>query len=176
MRKAWFYHERGPHMGHKFGRGMGREEMMGGWRAGARARRGDIKFLILEVLADGPRHGYDIIMELEAKSNGRYRPSPGSVYPTLTLLEEGAYISGDTAEGKRVFTITERGRELLAKKPAGAAAEDETDGIDLRGSAMKLGAAVLQVARANDATAQQKVRDILDGARREIYKILAESE
>jgi DNA-binding PadR family transcriptional regulator len=161
-------------MGHKFGRGMGREGM-GGWRGGGRARRGDIKYLILEVLAEGPRHGYDIITELENKSNGRYRPSPGSVYPTLTLLEEGGFITGATAEGKRVFSITDAGRELLTKKPADAASETD-DGIDLRGSAMKLGAAVMQAARASDASSQQKVREILDAARREIYTILAESE
>jgi DNA-binding PadR family transcriptional regulator len=176
MRKAWFCIERGPHMGRKFGRGMGREGMMGGWRDGGRARRGDIKFLILEVLAEGPRHGYDIITELDDKSNGRYRPSPGSVYPTLTMLEEGGYITGDTAEGKRIFTITESGRELLAKKPAAAPFESDDEGVDLRGAAMKLGAAVMQVGRASDAATQQKVRDILDAARREIYKILAESE
>jgi DNA-binding PadR family transcriptional regulator len=150
--------------------------MMGGWRGGGRARRGDIKFLILDVLATGPRHGYDIITELENKSNGRYRPSPGSVYPTLTLLEEGGFIIGDAAGGKRVFTITDAGRELLTKKPADAASEDEDDGIDLRSSAMKLGAAVMQIARSNDTASQQKVRDILDAARREIYKVLAESE
>lgn len=174
MRKAWFYHERGPHMGQKFGRRGA--AFFEAWQGRARARRGDIKFLILEVLAEGPRHGYDIITELENRSNGRYRPSPGSVYPTLTLLEEGGYIAGQTAEGKRVFSITDAGRELLAKKPADAAGEDEDDGVDLRGAAMKLGAAVMQVGRASDAAAQQKVCDILDGARREIYKILAESD
>jgi DNA-binding PadR family transcriptional regulator len=162
-------------MGHKFGRGMGREAMMGAWRGGGRARRGDMKFLILEVLAEGPRHGYDIITELESRSNGRYRPSPGSVYPTLTLLEEGGYLTGETADGKRVFSITAAGRELLTKKPADAGIDDD-DGIDLRGSALKLGAAVMQAARASDAGSQQKVRDILDAARREIYKILAESD
>ncbi len=96
---------------------MGREMMMGAmgaWGGGNRARRGDIKFWILAVLAEGPRHGYDIITALEEKSNGRYRPSPGSVYPTLTLLEEGGYITGDANEGKRIFTITDAGRELLA--------------------------------------------------------------
>jgi len=165
-------------MGHKFGgRGMGREGMMGGgWRGAGRARRGDIKFLILDVLAEAPRHGYDIIAALEEKSNGRYRPSPGSVYPTLTMLEEGGYITGDTAEGKRIFTITDRGRELLTKKPADAGLGDEDEGVDLRGSAMKLGAAVMQASRAVDAASQLKVREILDTARREIYKILAESE
>jgi DNA-binding PadR family transcriptional regulator len=181
MRKAWFFHERGPRMGYQnFGaQGRGREAFREafahGWRGGGRARRGDIKFLILEVLTEGPRHGYDIIMELEKKSNGRYRPSPGSVYPTLTLLEEGGYVTGDTAEGKRIFTITDRGRELLTKKPADASAEAD-DGIDLRGSAIKLSAAVIQAARASDADSQAKVRDVLDTARREIYKILAESE
>lgn len=177
MRKAWFHHELHARMGPKFGRGgFGREDMMGGWRGGGRARRGDIKFLILEVLADAPRHGYDIIMALEEKSQGRYRPSPGSVYPTLTLLEEGGYITGDASDGKRVFTITERGRELLAKKPADAGVDPEDEVVDLRGSAMKLGAAVMQIGRSNDTAAQQKAREILDSARREIYKLLAESE
>lgn len=178
MRKAWFFHEMGPRMGRKFGPGgAGHEEFFRAWRGGPRARRGDIKFLILEVLATGPRHGYEIITELENKSNGRYRPSPGSVYPTLTLLEEGGFITGEMASGKRVFTITNAGRELLASKPAGAASDDaEDDGVDLRGAALKLGAAVMQAARASDAASQQKVRDILDRTRREIYKILAESE
>ncbi len=174
MRKAWFGHERGPEMGHRFGRGRMGREMWGNF--GGRARRGDIKFLILDVLAQEPRHGYDIITALEEKSNGRYRPSPGSVYPTLTLLEEGGFITGETAEGKRVFTITAAGRELLAKKPADAGTVDEEDGVDLRGAAFKLGAAVMQVARASDEATQERVRAILDGARREIYKLLAESE
>jgi len=181
MRKAWFYHERGPRMGFKFGPGgpggFGGEAFVRGWRSGARARRGDIKYLILDVLAEGPRHGYDIITELEKRSNGRYRPSPGSVYPTLTLLEEGGFITGEQSEGKRVFSITAAGRELLAKKPADdASADNDDDGIDLRAAAFKLGAAVMQAARASDAASQQKVHDILDRARREIYKILADSE
>lgn len=176
MRSAWFYHVRQHHIRHKFGHGMAREGMFGGgWRGGGRARRGGIKYLILAVLAEGPRHGYDIITALEEKSNGRYRPSPGSMYPTLTLLEEGGYITGDNAEGKRIFTITDAGRELLTKRPADAPFADDGEGVDLRGSAMKLGAAVMQAARASDADSQAKVRDILDGARREIYKILSES-
>lgn len=175
MRKAWFNHEHHGRMGHKFGRGMGREGMMGGWRGAGRARRGDIKFLILDVLAEAPRHGYDIITALEEKSNGRYRPSAGSVYPTLTMLEEGGSITGETSDGKRVFTITDRGRELLAQKPADAPESDDED-VDLRGSMMKVGAAVMQAARASDGASQLKVRDILDTARRDIYTILAESE
>jgi DNA-binding PadR family transcriptional regulator len=151
-------------------------EMMGNW-TGGRARRGDMKFLILEVLAAGPRHGYDVITALEEKSDGRYRPSPGSVYPTLTLLEEGGFITGEASDGKRVYTITESGRALLSSKPADMGApEGDAEGVDLRGAAMKLAAAVMQVAKTSDDGAQEKVRTILDAARRDIYKILAESE
>jgi len=162
-------------MGYRFGgRGrFGRE--IWGPGAGGRARRGDIKFLILAVLAEGPRHGYDIIAELEEKSNGRYRPSPGSVYPTLTMLEEGGFITGEQAEGKRVFTITDAGRALLQSKPA-AAMDEEDEGVDLRGAAMKLGAAVMQAARAGDTATHERIRTILDTARKEIYSILAESD
>ncbi len=162
-------------MGQRFGgRGrFGRE--MWGPGGGGRARRGDMKFLILAVLAEGPRHGYDVITALEEQSNGRYRPSPGSVYPTLTMLEEGGFISGEATEGKRTFTITDSGRALLASKPAGVTGEED-DGVDLRGAAMKLGAAVMQAARASDGPTQERVRTILDTARREIYKLLAESE
>jgi DNA-binding PadR family transcriptional regulator len=157
-----------------FGRRMGRE-FWGGVQSG-RARRGDIKYLILQTLAAGPRHGYDVIGELEKQSGGKYRPSPGSVYPTLQLLEEGGFVTGEALEGKRVFTITDAGRALLATKPAQADAPEDEDEIDLRRAAVKLGAAVMQVARASDPPAQAKVREILDRARREIYTILAESE
>ena len=121
MRKAWFNHEHHGRMGHKFGRGMGREGMMGGWRGAGRARRGDIKFLILDVLADAPRHGYDIITALEEKSNGRYRPSPGSVYPTLTMLEEGGSIIGETSDGKTRLH-DHRSRSRIARPKAGRCA------------------------------------------------------
>jgi DNA-binding PadR family transcriptional regulator len=163
--------------GHGRGRGFGRGFGGGGfgrWGA-ARRGRGDIKFLILEVLADGPRHGYDIIAALEEKSGGRYRPSAGSVYPTLQLLEEGGYITGEAVDAKRVFTITERGRQLLAQRPADAADSADDEGVDLRSAAMTLGAAVMQAARVADEPGRVKVHAILERARREIYAILAES-
>jgi DNA-binding PadR family transcriptional regulator len=168
-------HEHRHGMAHRFGgRGRFGPQMWG--PGGGRARRGDIKFLILAVLAEGPRHGYDIIAALEEKSEGRYRPSAGSVYPTLTLLEEGGFITGVQADGKRVFTITDAGRDMLQNKPAGATFDDEGQGVDLRGAAMKLGAAVMQVARTGDDATKERVRTILDSARKEIYVILAESD
>ena len=170
---------RGHGHGHGRWKGRGFGPGFGGWGqwSGGRRGRGDIKFLILDVLATGPRHGYDIITALEEKSGGRYRPSAGSVYPTLQLLEEGGYITGEAAGGKRVFTITDAGRELLATRGADAGdfAEEEV-GVDLRGAALALGAAVMQAARVADEPSRTKVHGILERARKEIYAILAETE
>jgi DNA-binding PadR family transcriptional regulator len=161
---------RGRH--HRHGR-----EFWGRWGGGARRGRGDIKYLILEVLAEGPRHGYDIITALEERSGGRYRPSAGSVYPTLQLLEEGGFITGEAAGGKRVFTITDAGRQMLAERATeGRTPDDDEDDVDLRGAAFALGAAVMQAARVADEPAQAKVREILERARRDVYAILAEHE
>jgi DNA-binding PadR family transcriptional regulator len=91
------------------------------------------------------------------------------------MLEEGGFIRGEQADGKRVFTITDAGRAMLENKPAGAAGDDEP-GVDLRGAAMKLGAAVMQAARAGDDATHERIRTILDTARKEIYAILAESD
>src|SRR3954453_19084565 len=82
-----------------------------------RMRRGDIKFHLLEILREGPRHGYEIIGELEKRSGG-YRPSPGSVYPTLQMLEEGGFLTTEQIEGKKVYTITEAGLKLLEERGA----------------------------------------------------------
>src|SRR5688572_27921402 len=82
-----------------------------------RRRRGDIKFHLLEILKEGPRHGYEIISELEKRSGG-YRPSPGSVYPTLQMLEEAGFLTGEQVEGKKIYTITEEGLKLLEQRGA----------------------------------------------------------
>jgi DNA-binding PadR family transcriptional regulator len=91
----------------------------GGRRHGRRGRmfeQGDLKFVILQMLDEKPRHGYEIIKDLEERSGGRYAPSPGTVYPTLTLLEEMGYATGVTeAGGKKVYAITDEGRKYLAE-------------------------------------------------------------
>src|SRR6266540_3292714 len=78
-----------------------------------RQRRGDIKYVLLELLAEQPRHGYELIKELEQRYAGFYWPSPGSVYPTLQLLEDEGHLTSETIDGKRVYTITDSGRQLL---------------------------------------------------------------
>ncbi|MBI1810207.1 MAG: PadR family transcriptional regulator [Gemmatimonadetes bacterium] len=94
-----------------FGGGRGRG---GPWRAGRMFEQGDLKFVILQLLAEKPRHGYDVIKALEERSGGRYAPSPGTVYPTLTLLEEMGFAVATAEEGgKRVYAITDEGRAYL---------------------------------------------------------------
>lgn len=85
-------------------------------RGGRRFGRGDLKYVILDLLQDGPRHGYDIIRALEERFHGFYTPSPGSVYPTLQLLEDQGYVTSSEQDGKRVYTITDEGRAFLKER------------------------------------------------------------
>src|SRR3954470_18688844 len=100
------HQHRGGGRGRRGGRGGGRE---GHW-GGPRMRRGDIRTAILAVLTEGPGHGYDVMQNLEDKTGGAWRPSPGSVYPTLQLLEDEGLVRSTERDGKRVFEITDAGR------------------------------------------------------------------
>lgn len=82
-------------------------------RAGKMLADGDLKLITLALLADTPRHGYDIIKALEERSSGVYSPSPGVVYPTLTFLEEAGYATSIAQGAKKVFSITEDGQKYL---------------------------------------------------------------
>jgi DNA-binding PadR family transcriptional regulator len=95
---------------------MGGGRHRGGRRGGRMFDQGDLKLVILQLLEEKPRHGYDIIKALEEKSGGAYSPSPGTVYPTLSLLEEMDYAKATLEEsGKKVYAITAEGRKYLAE-------------------------------------------------------------
>ena len=140
-----------------------------------RMRRGDIKFLLLEILREGPRHGYEIINSLGSRFRG-YRPSPGSVYPTLQMLEEGGFVTGKEIDGKKVYTITEAGLKLLEERGERRYEHPPhmSEILEVGESLAKLGAAVLG-ARAADEATRKRVIEILDKARKDIYSVLAES-
>jgi len=157
------------HFGRRFGRAMA--------RAG---NRGNLRFEILSVLKDQPRHGYDIMLEIEQRRGG-FRPSPGSIYPALQMLEDSGYIKGREADGKRVFEITETGLASLAvytEKGGFDRDADEDAARELfgRGALALRGliGAARQVARLGNARALERTADVIDRARREIYTILAE--
>jgi DNA-binding PadR family transcriptional regulator len=76
--------------------------------------RGDLKFVILRLISKRPMHGYEVMKALEEESKGYYRPSPGSVYPTLQMLEDEGYVTVEKREGKKIYTITDVGAAYLA--------------------------------------------------------------
>jgi DNA-binding PadR family transcriptional regulator len=89
----------------------------GGWfRGGHRMGRGDMSPIVLYVLLEKPMHGYEIIRKLEEQCHGFWRPSPGSIYPTLTLLEEQDLVTSHEEDGKKVYTLTEEGRRAARSK------------------------------------------------------------
>jgi DNA-binding PadR family transcriptional regulator len=79
-------------------------------------QKGDLKYIILDLIKDKPRHGYEVIRELEEQSHGLYKPSPGVVYPTLQMLEDMEYVSVAERDGKKIYTITEQGEQFLAEQ------------------------------------------------------------
>lgn len=157
--------------GHEKHHGFGRRFGHGGPR-----RRGDTKFELLNILAEGPRHGYDLMLEIERRSG--MKPSPGSVYPTLQALEEGGFLKGREDDGKRIYEITESGRALLSERPEQV--EGENDEAPPFARAMIAGRSVLsasrEVLRSGDMELVTKVADILERTKREIYTLLASSE
>src|SRR5215208_2384573 len=84
------------------------------WR-GPKARRGDVRAAILAVLAEQPMNGYQIIQEIASRSGGAWKPSPGSIYPTLQQLEDEGLVTADAQTGRRTFTLTDEGRTYVAE-------------------------------------------------------------
>ncbi len=168
----------GPHQRPEFARSRG--PRYGRGRGGPRARRGDVRAAVLALLAERPMHGYEMIKEIEERTQGAWTPSAGSIYPTLQMLEEAELIRGEDIDGKRRFVLTEAGSAEQAEKAgeetpwdsvrAGAAPE----AIHLRDSVGKLHHAIGQVFHAADDGQQKRVRELLDESRRKIYAILAE--
>jgi DNA-binding PadR family transcriptional regulator len=102
--------------GEEFWSGRGAGRRWGPPGGGRRFGRGDLKYIVLDLLKDQPRHGYDIIRALEERSHGFYSPSPGSVYPTLQLLEDQGYVTSTEQDGKKVYAITDAGRSFLSEQ------------------------------------------------------------
>ena len=111
-----------------FERGRGGPRHMGGHpgRGPGRRRRpleqGDLRWLALDLIATEPRHGYEIIKAVEDAFGGNYSPSPGVIYPTLTLLEETGFIAGETQGAKKLYALTEAGQKELDDHPEEVAA------------------------------------------------------
>ncbi|KUH95981.1 PadR family transcriptional regulator [Mycobacterium sp. IS-1556] len=163
-----------------FGAGFGPGGLHRGRRRG-RGRRGDVRSAILKLLAERPMHGYEMIQEIAERSQNLWRPSPGSVYPTLQLLVDEGLIEATESDGsKKLFELTNDGR-TAAEKIETAPWEEIADNVDpshvnLQTAVAQLMGAVAQAAFATGEEQQQRIVDIVNNARREIYGILGESE
>ena len=154
-----------------------------------RARRGAVRGAILRLLAERPMHGYELIGELEERTGGRWRPSPGSVYPTLAQLEDEGLVRAvvGEADDKKRFELTDAGRDRLAEQPEeslgrpwpGEGGPDGgPGGFGGRGELRRLGGEIAgqlrQLARFGSPAQQEQAWGILARTRTELYTVLAQ--
>jgi DNA-binding PadR family transcriptional regulator len=150
---------------------------------GRRARRGDIRTAALLLLAEEPRNGYQIMQELEERSGGAWRPSPGSVYPALAQLEDEGLIRTEESDGRKQFALTDAGRDWLAQRGSDRPAPWEQlsgeygdEARALAQLAREVTSAFAQVMRSGSPAQMAAARDVLAACRRGLYQILAEGE
>jgi DNA-binding PadR family transcriptional regulator len=153
--------------------------------AGARskARRGDVRAAILALLSEEPRNGYQLIQEIEERSAGEWRPSPGAVYPALQQLADEGLIEAEEQEGRKTFRLSEAGRSYVEQHadevnaPWDAMTSDVRDDVrDLFRTAARTGAAVMQIVHTGTESQVAEAKQILAETRRRLYHLLAEDE
>jgi DNA-binding PadR family transcriptional regulator len=178
------HRHRGPGPGGGFGGFPFGDFPRGGPRGrGRKARRGDIRTAALLLLAEEPRNGYQIMQEVEQRSDGVWRPSPGSVYPALAQLEDEGLIRSEEADGRKLFALTEAGqaqvKERGTEKPAPweQMSDDVSDeAFDLRKLIRDVAFAFAQVMRTGSEAQLAKAREVLVATRRDLYRILADGD
>ncbi|MER7774695.1 PadR family transcriptional regulator [Streptomyces sp. NBC_01723] len=170
--------------GGPFGPGFGHGGPWGGRGRGGprgRARRGDVKASILALLKDRPMHGYEMIQEIAERSGGAWKPSPGSVYPTLQLLEDEGLIASESEGGKKLFALTEEGRAAAGEGPD-APWEEASRGVDwealndIRQAGFGLMEAFGQVWKTGSKEQREKALTVIGDARKKLYLILADED
>ena len=144
---------------------------------GTRMGRGDVRSAILVLLAEQPRHGYQLIREIEERTDGRWKPSAGSVYPTLQMLADEGLVTVATDEDRKIYSLTAEGKE--AADVASAPWQDTPAGESrpygpLAKAGFDLAQAAAEAARSGSSAQQEQVVEVLTTARRRIYSILAQ--
>lgn len=165
--------------GPDFGPGMRGGGRRGHGGPGRRGKRGDVRTAILSLLAEQPRHGYEIIGEISERSGGFWHPSPGSIYPTLQLLADEGLVHGSEDNGKRLFELTDEGRAAAGKIETPPwehfAQEADPNELRLRKATHALMVATKQVSQVGSSDQRARATEALDEARRTLYGILGEA-
>ncbi len=153
---------------------------------GPKVRRGDVRAAILDVLAVEPMNGYQIIQQIAERSRGGWKPSPGSVYPTVQQLEDEGLVEGSEVEGRRLLRLTDEGRRYVEEHPdelaatwrpfddADGAAEDDHEPHDLKPVIGQVMSAVWQIVVSGTRQQRAEAAEILADTRRKLYGLLAE--
>ena len=167
-----------------WGGGPGGQGWGGGPSGGpgrSRAGRGDVRTAILALLAEGPRHGYQLMQDIADRSHGAWKPSPGSVYPALSALQDEGLVDDEKVEGRRVFTLTESGRAHVQERADelgtvfdGFEPEDESELADVRLLIAGVAAAAVQSLTSGTPAQAERARVILAQTRRDLYAVLAD--
>lgn len=162
-------HGHGAHDGHWTGGGRGR----------GRAQRGDVRAAVLLLLNEQPMHGYQLMSAITERTSGAWRPSPGTIYPTIAQLEDEGLVSVVADAGRKLVTLTEAGHEFLTANQASLSdpfsAVQAGPNSDLRGAMEQLDTAARAVAQGGTTAQVTAAREILDRARRDLYLMLAGS-
>jgi DNA-binding PadR family transcriptional regulator len=147
-----------------------------------KASRGDVRAAILALLKEGARNGYQIMSDIEERSHGAWRPSPGAVYPALSQLADEGLIIGEESGGSRAYRLTEAGHEYVQQNPEMARgaweSQEQQDAWEVPGlfaEAARLGAGIVQIAHAGSPDQVRAAERLLQRTRRELYRILAEA-
>jgi DNA-binding PadR family transcriptional regulator len=150
---------------------------------GKKAGRGDVRAAILALLREGPRTGYQIMSDIEDRSAGAWRPSPGAVYPALAQLADEGLIVGEESAGRRTFSLTEAGREYVEQNPDMArgawesrAQQEAWQVPGLLAEAARLGAGIVQITHVGTPEQVREAERLLERTRRRLYQILAEDD
>jgi DNA-binding PadR family transcriptional regulator len=146
---------------------------------GRSVRRGDVRQALVMLLAESPMHGYQMITELTERSGGAWRPSAGSVYPTLQQLEDEGLVRVEERDDRRVYQLTEAGREVASRTKRGTPPWEIAgpDGSpDLRGVGAQVMSATMQVMRDGDPRMRAEAYTLLAECRRSLYRLLAEDD
>jgi len=150
---------------------------------GGKAGRGDVRAAILALLQEGPRTGYQIMSDIEERSGGAWRPSPGAVYPALAQLADEGLIVGEESGGRRTFSLTQAGRDYVEQNPKMArgawesrAQQEAWELPGLFAEAARLGAGIVQIAHAGTPGQVQDAERLLEETRRRLYRILADDD
>ncbi len=155
----------------------------GGFPRGPRARRGDVRAAALLLLAEEPRNGYQIMQEIEERSGGVWRPSPGSVYPALAQLEDEGLVRVEEREGRRTYVLTDAGKAYVDERGDDLTApwEEMGDSVDndvasLFKEIRQVAIAAAQIGHMGSAAQIAEARSVLANARRALYALLAQDE